>query len=801
MPFPSASEEISISARARSLPRTLIYTPSPYLELHAKPCSSPEHKTPPVRNTVAPSWDSFTYHCPPHCGNLHLGFLLRDSAYPSNVLGMTQVLLNPACVSGWFPLQDTHNIALASQGELFLSCERPTRCLASMESCHGPKVETGHFEVEDYEVCRHNLRSVASETGYLFRCGEMVVSVKVTGLPVSTRDPNITLEMSDQNLRADEVAVGKPKGKGSNAIAEGKAVKKAGIKTGKKVGKSAKKRLGLGGGAERSVLSGAVSAVTNVFRNPDRLRTIPKDQTQAITTSSENSGTDGVAHEEDGKDDGADGEERHEDGTGSREESCDSDIEDESEVQGKQGAQEALSATEKKDIDSNSECDIVAPMRTTFTLSQSKPRRVANFGSFSFALFQGVYPKQVGFTLRDRGLHLPQGLTVLSEQTLELPNLEQFKCLCEKKCNSHLLEYRLCDPGPTNAKIVFDISILYKTWTPLAKSRDVTPRFREVMASIDESADSFKSQFPMAENLTYLLVGGLFTTHYPTYFKDNINFLQEKLRLPRVQTVPIHTEGNIARNAKIIRDSVLKTCRGANSIVLIGHSKGGLDAIAVLDSFPETIPFLYGIVSFQAPFGGTFLVDFVSRSKLAVSALTGVIETLWRGDSNALHDMSYSARSSSFGNVLESYTKPNTSSIISESGENSREPEGPSEAEWQEMIAKVVEKIEVYKKVPVVSFSSYACFDVSRIRSAANAAGVASMAPAAQKITQHTGFMCDGLVTSSDARIPYADSVLLEDMMHTEPALYVQGSRYPPGQLTATALALLFEKACKEVEA
>lgn len=439
---------------------------------------------------------------------------------------------------------------------------------------------------------------------------------------------------------------------------------------------------------------------------------------------------------------------------------------------------------------------------------ERKRRRAVEFGSFEFALFHGFTPKEVCARIQDSSSHLPEALRVLIDQTFQLPDLNSLECTCGKQCNTHLLTFQMSDRGEENSKIVLRVTAEITVWSPLATDTIVTARFRELMSTIEDMADTFKDKYPKAENLTYLLVGGLFTQHYPTYFEKNKQFLQEKLRLPRVQTVPIHTEGSIARNAKIIRDSIVKTCRGSKSVVLIGHSKGGIDAVSILDNFPETKQFLFGIVSFQAPFGGTFLVDFVARSKLAVTAISSVITSLWKGDQDSLLDMSYSSRAKALdiGEARSGEHGSNISSAESKTSapeqrlEVSKTPNDQRQVHSGEDQA-IQNKLLVYKQVPIVAFGSYASFDVLSIRSAANAAGVASMAPAAQKIVKHTGFLCDGLVTAGDARIPHSDAVLLKDMMHTEPALYVQGTEYPPGQLTASALALLFEKESRKEDA
>jgi len=181
--------------------------------------------------------------------------------------------------------------------------------------------------------------------------------------------------------------------------------------------------------------------------------------------------------------------------------------------------------------------------------------------------------------------------------------------------------------------------------------------------------------------------------------------------------------------------------------------------------------FRHGVISFQAPFLGTYAIDVLKRTMLA-NAIGSAIETLWHGQRESLLDMSYATRKASlymFGNKDANESINGTNAIA-------------------------------LRGIPIISVASHASFEIQSIRSAANAAGVASMSPIAAEITKNTGFYNDGLVVPADALIPFSDAIYLSDMMHTEPALYVPGTKYPPGELTAAVLSLLFDKAKKAEE-
>lgn len=164
----------------------------------------------------------------------------------------------------------------------------------------------------------------------------------------------------------------------------------------------------------------------------------------------------------------------------------------------------------------------------------------------------------------------------------------------------------------------------------------------------------------------------------------------------------------------------------------------------------------------QAPFLGTYAIDFLQRAELT-DAISTALETLWHGERESLLDLSYGKRSAN----LDMFVRGDV----------------------------VNSRAIALREIPVVSFATCASFDLHAMRTPAGMASVASMAAVANEITGNTGFCSDGLVASVDAMVPFSDVVYLNDMSHLEPANYVPGTSYPPGELTAAALVLLFEKA------
>lgn len=913
-------ERITVTAlSARGLPRSLLLlAPSPLLEIHTRPGAPPAATTPACVRTTDPSWRPFrhVYTAPTTCGPLALGLVVRDAAAPAAPpLGRALFSVRTALLEGWFPLvRDgaTPAQAAASAAEVYVRVLRVAYCARGYARC--PLAAPLHNVPDDDGVTEASaegeLREVPPQPGFLFRVGELRVSVLVAGVPVKASELMVMLETEEQQLRGGETTpqrgsyVETSAGESNSFAREGEAEAESvggsfenedydvransgnnhqakvlqpslhGVAKAASKAKATYKdhfvppkeiqRLAQAASAYARALTKGSASTKEGTEDPDsdphyqRTERLPISNEQgnesqpltaqrdargraqevvklqgerpdvrvadecvaevarsnvhaamaAETTKGPNDAPDEQAicrssatkteksemHAPDGVSDGRPDETPANTGNGS---DC---------------AGESAKATDCKDGDSSDDDDGESHDDDEYddNLGHDAPdasigegasaglentpselrRREVDFGWFRFGLIHGSLPRMLHIQIQEKSLRLASRLSSLRDHTIRIPRLPAFSCNCSEKCNRHVFQLQLCGPGSPGAKITVHLRIIYRKRTPHAECDIVSSRFKEVFSDHDRMATSLQEKFPDAKGLQYLFVGGLFTQHYPTYFDHNIQFFEQKLKFPNVQTVDIHTEGSVARNAKIIKDAVTKAANGPKSVVLIGHSKGGVDVVSVLHQFPQAVPFIRGIISFQAPFGGTYLIDYVARRKLAVKAIAQIIEGVWKGDEDAIHDLGYSARLRAVGAVGTETVMYPIEKL--EPTSHSKTVEYSRDSDREQVIRS--DYLDAMGSVPVVAFASSASFDVLRIRNAADAAGVASMAPAAQIITQKTGFFCDGLVTPADARIPHADVVLLDDMMHTEPTLYVKGTRYPPGPLTAAGLLLLLEK-------
>ncbi len=81
------------------------------------------------------------------------------------------------------------------------------------------------------------------------------------------------------------------------------------------------------------------------------------------------------------------------------------------------------------------------------------------------------------------------------------------------------------------------------------------------------------------------------------------------------------------------------------SIVLIGHSKGGLDALAAVAKYKgELAPIVRGIVCLQSPIGGSPVASDLVFGSSAVKMFVSALYRLVGSDFESLRDLTYESR-------------------------------------------------------------------------------------------------------------------------------------------------------------
>ncbi|XVF73482.1 hypothetical protein PTKIN_Ptkin12aG0204700 [Pterospermum kingtungense] len=173
---------------------------------------------------------------------------------------------------------------------------------------------------------------------------------------------------------------------------------------------------------------------------------------------------------------------------------------------------------------------------------------------------------------------------------------------------------------------------------------DGTERFIEILDNIRHGLHKLPS------SIVYLLVPGLFSNHGPLYFV-NIKTSFSKMGLA-CHIAKIHSEASVEKNAREIKDYIEEIYWGSKKrVLLLGHSKGGVDAAAALSMYWSDLKDkVAGLALAQSPYGGSpvasdilregQLGDYVNLRKLMEILICKVI----KGDMQALEDLTYERR-------------------------------------------------------------------------------------------------------------------------------------------------------------
>ncbi|MBI4248349.1 MAG: hypothetical protein HY611_02510 [Elusimicrobia bacterium] len=144
---------------------------------------------------------------------------------------------------------------------------------------------------------------------------------------------------------------------------------------------------------------------------------------------------------------------------------------------------------------------------------------------------------------------------------------------------------------------------------------------------------------PESTQYAYLLVPGHMSRFAPGYFTLPLKTLQS-FGLEAKIAWEINTVGPVAANAAILKDLILSSSK---PLVIIGHSKGAVDAAAALTLFPETQPRIRRFVSVQAPYQGSPIADLWLEVG-ALRVLAGFLAPLLGGQTQSVWDVTTRSR-------------------------------------------------------------------------------------------------------------------------------------------------------------
>jgi triacylglycerol lipase len=267
---------------------------------------------------------------------------------------------------------------------------------------------------------------------------------------------------------------------------------------------------------------------------------------------------------------------------------------------------------------------------------------------------------------------------------------------------------------------------------------DVTGQFKALNA---QASHGGKVLPPDAGQYKYLVIGGLFGKHLPGYMDGNVNALKEQGLDAR--KVNVDSDASVKTNAETIRKAIEDATRDGSQVVLLGHSKGGVDAAAALAMHPELKDKVRAMVAIQSPFGGSPIAQDIETTPIIKPLVNGLVSELFRGDPKSVKDLTYDARE------------------------------------------KFLAKYPLPTDVPAVSIAS------SRL------SPTSILASSEGYMKARYGFPSDGLVNPADAVIPGSHVVRLDDMDHAEPTLNgLPGfSHYYPKGVTLASVALALDAA------
>ncbi|KAL8129677.1 hypothetical protein V2J09_018832 [Rumex salicifolius] len=236
---------------------------------------------------------------------------------------------------------------------------------------------------------------------------------------------------------------------------------------------------------------------------------------------------------------------------------------------------------------------------------------------------------------------------------LVLPSLV-FRAVLQLSLSSWrcLVDYAQC----SKLRVVRLISQVHKTlrgssddigWlqhTPgMDLAKDGTPRFLELLQDIR------RGRHVLPDSFVYLLIPGLFSNHSPLYFVSTKRFLS-KMGLA-CHIAKIHSEASVDRNALELKYYVEELFWGSGKrVILLGHSKGGVDAAAALSLYWHDLKDkVGGLALVQSPYGGTPVASDILRSgQIADTQIRRIMELivcrLIKGDLRALEDLTYDKR-------------------------------------------------------------------------------------------------------------------------------------------------------------
>ena len=275
---------------------------------------------------------------------------------------------------------------------------------------------------------------------------------------------------------------------------------------------------------------------------------------------------------------------------------------------------------------------------------------------------------------------------------------------------------------------------------------DASGAFQYLISTLPPSGEMLTAAslnaLPLPQGVTwsrlgFILVPGLLTKWYPLYMKHLVADMK-RLGL-RCHFSRIDTDQPVRVNAARLRHEVLEMAQEGRRVMLLGHSKGAVDATAAISLFPELCDFIAGVVSLQGPHGGSAIAHDLSNTELQKTVVLGALEKLLRACKHAIRDLSFESRQE----FLHHHPYP-------------------------------------LERVPTLCVATCERRRTSLLKPLIDYAAV------------RYGAACDGLVCQDDAILPRCRRVIIDNMDHFGPAWssFPATDSYDPTRLWLTCVSL-----------
>lgn len=272
--------------------------------------------------------------------------------------------------------------------------------------------------------------------------------------------------------------------------------------------------------------------------------------------------------------------------------------------------------------------------------------------------------------------------------------------------------------------------------TDMPPVEDGTERFNSILENIGHGIHVLPT------SVVYLLVPGLFSNHGPLYFTTT-KATFSKMGLT-CHIAKIHSEASVEKNARELKDYIEEIYWGSKKrVLLLGHSKGGVDAAAALSIYwPDLRDKVAGLALAQSPYGGSPIAsdimregqigDYFNVRKLMEILICKVI----KGDLQSLEDLTYEKRRE----FLKKHHLPKELPVVS----------FHTEANISPTVLATLSRV-AHAELP--TFPPLSSNQAATVLPVVVPLG-ATLAACAQLLQTRYGEKSDGLVTCRDAEVP-----------------------------------------------